>query len=128
MVPENYLKDAAIGIDIEEIERFEPYISNKNNSLLLRLFTQDEIEYCFVQANPAQNLAARFCAKEAVYKALCNLNVKIPSLKEIEIIKTENKIPKIRLNNAYNNKFDVKISLSHSKKYAVANALVIKTN
>ena len=35
-----------------------------------RLFTESEREYAAARARPAQHLAARFCAKEAVAKSL----------------------------------------------------------
>jgi holo-[acyl-carrier protein] synthase len=34
------------------------------------LFTEQEINYCNSQSDPIQHLAARFCAKEAIIKAL----------------------------------------------------------
>jgi len=39
-------------------------------ALAQRLFRQGELDYASSRARPAQHLAARFCAKEAVSKAL----------------------------------------------------------
>ena len=55
-----------IGTDIEEVSRFE----NLDKKVLNRLFTEDEIKYCRGKKNKAEHLAVRYCAKEAVFKAL----------------------------------------------------------
>jgi holo-[acyl-carrier protein] synthase len=60
---------AGIGIDLIEIERFESALE-RTPRLADRLFTAGEREYAQSRAEPGQHLAARFCAKEAVAKAL----------------------------------------------------------
>ena len=58
-----------IGIDSIEIARFAHWSSYKREHLL-RFFSQQELDYSFsVPAKTAERLAARFAAKEAVYKA-----------------------------------------------------------
>jgi holo-[acyl-carrier protein] synthase len=52
-----------------EIERMEEALERRPN-LARRLFTDAEREYAAGRGRPAQHLAARFCAKEAVAKAL----------------------------------------------------------
>jgi holo-[acyl-carrier protein] synthase len=59
----------AVGIDLLEIERLERALK-RHPRLALRLFTEAEREYAAMRARPGQHLAARFCAKEAVAKAL----------------------------------------------------------
>ena len=58
-----------IGIDLLEIERLERAIARRPG-LAERLFTDGERAYAPRRARPAMHLAARFCAKEAVAKAL----------------------------------------------------------
>lgn len=58
------------GIDIAEIARFERFVSEDNQALFRRLFTNREMEYCFARKLCAQHLALRFAAKEAFVKAL----------------------------------------------------------
>ncbi len=58
-----------IGIDLLEIERLEAALERRPR-LAERLFTAGEREYAAGKARPGQHLAARFCAKEAVAKAL----------------------------------------------------------
>ncbi len=58
-----------IGIDLLEIDRLEAALVRRPR-LAERLFTVGERDYAARRARPAQHLAARFCAKEAVFKAL----------------------------------------------------------
>jgi holo-[acyl-carrier protein] synthase len=58
-----------VGLDLLEIERMERALERRPN-LAQRLFTAAEQEYAQSKARPGQHLAARFCAKEAVSKAL----------------------------------------------------------
>jgi holo-[acyl-carrier protein] synthase len=58
-----------VGIDLLEIERMERALERRPR-LAERLFTAEERDYAAGRARPAMHLAARFCAKEAVAKAL----------------------------------------------------------
>jgi holo-[acyl-carrier protein] synthase len=58
-----------VGIDLLEIDRLERALARRPR-LAERLFTPAEREYAGTRARPALHLAARFCAKEAVVKAL----------------------------------------------------------
>lgn len=60
---------SAIGLDLLEIDRLERALARRPR-LSERLFTEAEREYAATRARPVQHLAARFCAKEAVAKAL----------------------------------------------------------
>ena len=57
--------------------------SSVGRGLAERLFSEAEREYAAARARPGQHLAARFCAKEAVTKALA-LDVLRPL--EIEVV------------------------------------------
>ena len=63
------MKSAGIGLDLLEIDRLEAAIERRPQ-LRERLFTASELAYSDARARPGQHLAARFCAKEAVAKAL----------------------------------------------------------
>lgn len=121
------IKDFSTGIDIEKIERFEKYSKDKNCDFVTRIFTEQEIEYCFKYNKPAEHLAVRFCAKEAVYKALSALGIDFPEFKNIEILNDEKGIPSVKLLNTEYPNIIIKISLSHSKDYATASVFIIKT-
>ena len=119
-------ENIAIGTDIEEIDRFEKYCDSEISPLLNRIYTKSELEYCFKTKYGAKRLAARYCAKEAVYKAMCGFGIKIVNLSEIEVYHDEMGVPQIRLLNEYNSKFKFKISLSHSKSTAIAQVIAFR--
>lgn len=58
-----------VGLDLLEIDRMEQALARRPG-LAARLFTEQERAYAAAQSRPGQHLAARFCAKEAVSKAL----------------------------------------------------------
>ena len=113
--------DFAVGTDIETISRFEKYANSRELALKLGVFSSAELDYCFSSAKCAQHLAARFCAKEAIYKAFSVLGVEnIPNFKEIEILNLPSGAPFVNFLNKDFEKFTCRLSLSHSKDNAVA--------
>ena len=58
-----------LGSDLVEVGRFRLALERRA-TLAERLFTDGEREYGYSQHDPAESLAARFAAKEAVMKAL----------------------------------------------------------
>lgn len=58
------------GIDLVGIERFGRVLERHGDRFLERVFTNREREECAGRAEPARHLAARFAAKEAVFKAI----------------------------------------------------------
>lgn len=120
------IKDFSTGIDIEKIERFEKHSTDKNNSFVKRIYTPNEIDYCFSDSKPAEHLAARFCAKEAVYKALSSLGCQNIDFTKIEILSDENGVPFVNLDKEKYKNIEIKISLSHGNGNAIASAFAIK--
>jgi len=108
-----------LGTDIEEVARFETL----ENKVLERLFTKQELEYCFAAKNKAQRLAARFAAKEAAFKALPFDEI---ALKKIEVIKDEGGKPQIALHDKRGEGIIFKLSISHSETYATAVVITLK--
>ena len=107
------------GIDIEEVAR----VSRLKKSALARVFTEKELAYSLLKKNAAQHLAARFAAKEAVFKALPFDGI---ALKKIEIVKDAAGKPQAVLHDARAKGIGLKISLSHTRKYAAAFAVSYK--
>ena len=110
-----------VGIDLIEIDRIERALERRPR-LADRLFTASELAYSARQARPAQHLAARFCAKEAVTKAL-GLSVLRPL--EIEVESTADGSPLLRLSGFAAERADqlglqLGCSLTHSKGSAAA--------
>ena len=106
----------AIGVDIEDIERFK----GKSDTFLNRIFTPLELEYCNKFNHPESHLAARFCAKEAVVKALTALEILNISYNEIEVFHNENQCPKIRVLKKLEKEVSFQVSLSHDHTKAIA--------
>src|SRR5205807_7881546 len=71
-----------VGIDLLEIERLERALERRPR-LAERLFTEAERAYAAGRARPGQHLAARFCAKEAVAKAL---GLEAWSFRDVEVL------------------------------------------
>ena len=114
-------ENLSIGVDIEEVERFQ----NKDETFLTRIFSEQEITYCSSKSNPAQHFAARFCAKEAAFKALSAFGEKGIEFNKIETFHI-NKVPHLRFLNDLNNKYKTKLSLSHDKTKAIAYVIIEK--
>lgn len=106
----------AIGVDIEDISRFE----NKSPEFINRIYTPIEIEYCERFREPQSHYAVRFCAKEAVIKALTGLGVTNIQLKEIEVYHNADKCPQIRILKPLEKNIVFQLSLSHDKTKAIA--------
>ncbi len=56
-----------IGIDIVDIDRLKRVVE-RTPHFLERVYSQQEIDYCFQKHNPYPSLAARFASKEAFRK------------------------------------------------------------
>ncbi|MCX7912519.1 MAG: holo-ACP synthase [Dehalococcoidales bacterium] len=113
-----------IGTDIESVARFEAMRVENNGRLLARIFTEEELDYCLSRASPAEHLAARFAAKEAVIKALGSLELGKAGYKDIEITGGENGAPRASVK-GYSN-IRVMVSLSHTRELAIAVAIAVK--
>ena len=59
-----------IGVDIVEIPRFGEVIQRQSDRFIRRVFTRAEQDYCRAHRDPVPHYAARFAAKEALFKAL----------------------------------------------------------
>ena len=73
-----------VGIDLLEIDRLERALE-RTPRLAERLFTDAEREYAAAHGRPGQHLAARFCAKEAVAKAL---DLRSWNFRDVEVLGT----------------------------------------
>jgi len=114
-----------IGIDLLEIERLERALERRPR-LAVRLFTDAEREYAAARARPAQHLAARFCAKEAVAKAL---GMEAWSFREVEVLGRDGP-PELHLHGAVADRarelgVHVRISLTHGRRDAAAVAIAL---
>ena len=106
-----------IGIDVVDIKRFQESL-DRSPALLEKLFTESE------RRKPVQGLAARFAAKEALYKALSAEHGL--QWHEAEVINHENGKPDFLFRGKIADLVDgatVHLSLSHDA--GIASAMVI---
>lgn len=115
-----------IGNDIVEISRIAKAISNEK--FLKRVYTEKEIEIINKKGNSEASYAGRFSAKEAISKAL-GTGVRNFNLTDIEILNDELGKPFVVFKN---NLLEImkgkkiEISISHSREYATAIAILIE--
>ncbi|HET6232437.1 MAG TPA: holo-ACP synthase [Longimicrobiaceae bacterium] len=60
----------AIGADLASISRVAAMMERRGERALARLFTPAEARRCHASRHPPESFAARFAAKEALFKAL----------------------------------------------------------
>jgi holo-[acyl-carrier protein] synthase len=111
-----------LGIDLLEIERMERALARRP-ALAERLFTEAEREYAAGRARPAMHLAARFCAKEAVAKALA-LEAWDP--RDVEVV--GGGPPSVRLRGSAGRRADelgVRIEVSLTHTHGMAGAVAV---
>ena len=117
------------GIDIIEINRIKESIESLGENFKNKIYTEKEIKYCESKKNAKyQHYAARFAAKEAVYKAISEhfSDENYISWKDYEIINDKTGKPKINLiGEKYKDIESIDVSISHCKEYAIANVIVI---
>jgi holo-[acyl-carrier protein] synthase len=109
-----------IGLDLLEIERLERALARRPR-LAERLFTDAERAYAASRARPGRHLAARFCAKEAVAKAL---ELRAWSPRDVEVLLDDAGVPRIVLHGALAGRGPVAVSLTHERGMAGAVAVV----
>ena len=114
-----------VGIDLLEIDRLERALARRPR-LAQRLFTEAERDYAGSRARPAMHLAARFCAKEAVSKAL-EMDVLHP--RDIEVVGGGDGPARVSLHGEVAARaaalgVEVHISLTHTKSTAAAVAVL----
>jgi holo-[acyl-carrier protein] synthase len=59
-----------IGVDVVKVDRLSQSLERFGARMEARLFTPGELEYCRLHKDPLPHLAARFAAKEALFKAI----------------------------------------------------------
>ncbi|HSL87968.1 MAG TPA: holo-ACP synthase [Ignavibacteriaceae bacterium] len=119
-----------IGIDIIEIDRVKESIDRFGDHFLNKIYTPNELEYCLSKHNKYQHFAARFAAKEAIYKALSSEWGSDISWQDMDIMNEPNGLPVVKfsgnLKEFVNKDKSIKISMSHSDNYVACVAIVFK--
>lgn len=118
------------GTDIIEIDRIKESIEETDGKFCERVYTKNEIEYCESKKNQKyQHYAARFAAKEAVFKAISELLQSKYNIvwQDIEIINDDNGKPHVNIlkREIMQNIENIDLSISHCKLYATANVVIL---
>lgn len=111
------------GVDIIEIERIARAVERWGEHFLRHVFHDNEITYAQRHKQAAPHFAVRFAAKEAVFKAI-GTNPQL-TWKDIRITNDEHGRPRAEILN-HDFRDTIYLSLSHSKHYAVASAIITK--
>ena len=120
------------GIDIVETERVRRMLDRWGVAFKDRVFLPLEQTYCDDKASPHSHYAGRFAVKEAVTKAFgTGISAAIGWL-DVEVVRDERSgAPSVRLSDKAERLArargaeEVLVSLSHTRTYAVAQALLL---
>jgi len=114
------------GVDLVEIARFRNVVERLKERFILRVFTPGEQQFCNQNRDPVPHFAARFAAKEALFKALGTGWAKGVTWLDVEVQRERPDAPLIvlcgeaqRLSEAMGVR-KVHLSLSHTDQWAVA--------
>lgn len=120
------------GVDLVENDRMAALLQRWDARFTGRVFLPEEQRYCQSKAFPFMHYAARFAVKEAVSKAFgTGLGPSIGWL-DIEVVRNEETgAPSVRLRGKAlelaraHGVAQVLVSLSHTRQYSVATALLV---
>jgi len=115
-----------LGNDILEIDRIRASIERHGLHFLNRLFSQREQDYCYKFQDASPHFAGRFCAKEAVAKALGTGFGADLAWHDIEIINNEQGKPIVHFSKQIREKYNNPhffVTISHCNSYATATAI-----
>ena len=120
-----------IGTDLCDVERMARELAREGGGFRDAVFTAGEIAWCESGPRPPQRFAARFAAKEAVFKALSPAALPALVWQEIEILADESGQAWVQLHGATGRLADergvgaVRLSLSHTPTVAAAFAVAV---
>jgi len=118
-----------VGIDLVEVDRMRTVLA-RTPGVAARVFTEGERAYAAAANDPAERLAVRFAAKEAVMKAL-GVGLGAVDWHDIEVVRGESGAPKLRITGrALELAADLgvatwKVSLTHTETMAEAIVLAM---
>lgn len=118
------------GVDVVELPRLRQAIRRGGEAFLRRVFTPHEQAYAKARRRTTLlHLAGRFAAKEAVIKALSQIDPRrVPAMNQIEIRNDRHGRPRAVLLGHRRSPLRIHISLSHVDTVAVASAIVLRSH
>lgn len=114
------------GIDLVQVARVRNAIESHGDRFIRRVYSPVEIEYCSSRPDPWPHWAARFAAKEALFKAVPHGTLRALVWREIGIRHGPGGAPEIDLAGSTREllqDWTFAVSLSHDKLNAVAQVL-----
>jgi holo-[acyl-carrier protein] synthase len=120
-----------VGVDLVEVDRVERMLAERGVRVLERLLTPAERAYCEGMARPAEHVAVRLAAKEAVFKALQGtVEARKIGWRDTEVVRSDDGRPDVALSGRAAERAAelhvqrVLLSLSHSHTTAIAIAIL----
>lgn len=120
------------GVDLVENQRMLEMLQRWESRFKDRVFLVEEQRYCEIKAAPSRHYAGRFAVKEAVTKAFGTGVGPHISWLDIEVVRDSSSgAPSVRLRGkarelaCARGVTDILISLSHTRNYTVAHALLV---
>ncbi len=123
------MKLHGIGTDICQNNRIQNMINKFKSDFAKRILTDFEISKYYERKDRIGYLASRFCAKEAVVKALNKGFGHGVGFRDIEIRNSVSGKPIVKyygVLEGFNNDFETEISISHERDYSIAFVVVQK--
>lgn len=124
------MPDPRVGVDLVDVDdlarRFEA-----REAALAEIFTDAELAYCRGQRHPWPHLAARFAAKEAVFKALASGLSGAMQWRDVEVVRDPAGTPHVLVTGATGAALSRQglraacVSLSHARGLAVAVVVLV---
>jgi holo-[acyl-carrier protein] synthase len=114
------------GIDIVEIARIRSIMEKLKDRFIPRVFTAAEQQFCSAHRDPAPHFAARFAAKEALFKALGTGWAKGVTWLDVEVLRERPGAPVMTLYGEAKRLSEqigaskTHVTLSHSDQWAIA--------
>jgi holo-[acyl-carrier protein] synthase len=117
------------GVDLIEVDRVREAIQRHGERFLRRIYTPQEVAYCQRKSLPWPSYAARFAAKEALFKALPPGTLRALVWREIGVARHPSGAPSLAFSG---NTADCVggwrfvLSLSHTRALAIAQVIAIR--
>jgi holo-[acyl-carrier protein] synthase len=118
------------GVDVVEITRFRKVMERLKDRFIQKLFTAGEQQFCLGHRDPVPHFAARFAAKEALFKALGTGWARGVTWLDVEVLRERQGAPALLLHgeaeklSTGKGAHKVHLSLSHTDNWAVATVIL----
>jgi holo-[acyl-carrier protein] synthase len=121
-----------IGTDIVECLRVGRMIEQHGEQFLARIYTEGEIRFCQSRKRATEHFAARWAAKEAIFKAMGIPWRRGMEWTDVEIRQEAGLVPEVLLAGATKDRAQslriasILLSIAHCRAYATAYAIALR--